>query len=87
MICACISAVGVLRCHSGENARLWAGNVSCIGLPYSFWAGESPSLRDGVFLYCISAQANLSSSRDRPRHADLMIFYMDFTVASAFPLL
>ena len=87
VVWACSSAMDVLRCHSGENARLWAGRVSCIGRPYNVWAGASPSLRDGVFRYCSSARANLFSSRDRPRHADRMIFFMDFTVASAFPLL
>ena len=45
------------------------------------------SLRDGVFQYCSSVQANLFSSRDCPCHADRMIFFMDFTVGSAFPLL
>ena len=44
-------------------------------------------LGDGVLQYCSNARANLFLSRDRPRHADRMIFFMDFTVALAFPLL
>ena len=71
---ACSSAAEVLRCHSGENARLCAGRVSCIGCPYNFWAGERPSFREGVFRYCSSARVNLFSSRDLPFHADLTIF-------------
>ena len=76
-----------LRCHSCANARLWAGKMSCIGCPYRFWAGGSLSFRERVFLYCNSARAILFSSRCCPLHADLMIFFMDLTVASAFPLL
>ena len=37
----CFSASTVIYCHSGENTHLWASRVSCIGLPYSFWAGEN----------------------------------------------
>ena len=48
---------------------------------------ESPSLYDGVFLYCLSARSNLFLSRDRPHHADQISFFMDLTVALAFPLL
>ena len=47
VVWACCSALDVWHCHSGENARLWAGSVSC----------------------------------------DLMIFFMDLTVASGLPLL
>ena len=31
VVWACSSAMDVLCCHSGENVRLWAGRVSCIG--------------------------------------------------------
>ena len=33
----CCSASFSRCCHSGANALLWAGRVSCIGCPKSFW--------------------------------------------------
>ena len=36
VVWAYFSAMDVLRCHSSENALLWAGKVSCTGCPYSF---------------------------------------------------
>jgi hypothetical protein len=36
-------------CHSGVKALRWAGNVSCTGLPSSFWAGDMLSLHKGYF--------------------------------------
>lgn len=87
VVWACCSASDVQRCHPGKKAHLWAGRVSCIGCPYNFWAGERPPLRDGVFRYCSSARVSLFSSRCLPCHADRIIIFMDFTVASAFPLL
>ena len=87
VVWACWSALDVWHCHSSENAHLWAGSVSCIGCPYYFWAWERPSLQNGVFWCCSNALVNLFSSRYLPCHADLMIFFMDLTVASALPLL
>ena len=76
---ACSSASEVLCCHSGKNACLCAGRVSCIGHPYTSWAGERPSFREDVFRYCSSAQVSLFLSRDLPFHADWMISFMDLS--------
>ena len=86
IMAACVAS-SMLRCHFFENDRWWAGSVSSTGRLYSFCAEDRPSLRDGVFLYCRRAQHRLSSSRHRPFHDVLRIFFIDFTVASIFPLL
>ena len=54
---------------------------------YSFCAGDKLSLQEGVFLYCSSAQQNLSWLSDHPFH-DIATdyFVMDFIVASTFTL-
>ena len=64
-----------------------AGSKSCIGCPYSFCAGDSLSPSDGVFLYWSSALASSCWSRWLRFQTDLMIFFINFTVDSAFPLL
>ena len=61
--------------------------VSWIGLPNSFCAGDSTSLRDGVLWYCSRALASLSSSREWLFHDVWINFFIDFTVDSIFPLL
>ena len=74
-------------CHCGSNARWCAGSISCTGFPKSFCAGDSPSRREGVFLYCNRARASLSLSRRYRNQARSMIFFIDFTADSALPLL
>ena len=61
--------------------------MSWTGRPYSFCAGDKLSLQEGVFLCCSSARQNLSWLSDYPFHDMRMILFMDFTVASTFPLL
>ena len=53
----------------------------------SFCAGDNPSRRDGVFLYCNRARASLSLSKRCHTQAPSMIFFIDFTADSALPLL
>ncbi len=74
-------------CHSGANDLRWAGRWPCTGWPSSFWAGESPSFREGVFLYCSSDRESMFQLMERPVHAAEMSFFMDLTVASSLPLL
>ena len=74
-------------CHSARNDLLWAGNVSCIGCPNNFCAGDRPSFWHGVFRYCRRAFVILSWQIFRPFHAIAMIFFIAFMVASALPLL
>ena len=76
-----------LCCHSAVNALLWAGSISWIGHPNSFWAGNSLSLLEGVLRYCSRAQARWFSSIACPFHAPQISFFINFTVASALPLL
>ena len=78
---ACLSDSSALVCHSA------AGRVSCIGRPNNFWAGDNPSFLEGVLQYCRRARARWFWLIARPVHAALSNFFIDFTVASALPLL
>ena len=81
------SVSSLLCCHSGKKAHWCMGRVSCMGWPYSVWAGESPSLTDSVWQYCMRAWHSIDLSKNHPVHAALSIFFIAFTVAPAFPLL
>ena len=74
-------------CHCGAKAEWWAGRVSCIGCPKSFCAGDNPSRREGVFLYCNRARTSFSAFMWFRAQAPSMIFFIDFTADSALPLL
>ena len=68
-------------------SAVWAGRSSWIGCPYNFYAGESWSRRDGMFLFWSNAWVSLLWLRWLHIHAAWVIFFIDLTVASDFPLL
>ena len=61
-----VLSLAVLCCHSEANELLCAGKVSWIRCWYYFWAGDSPSFLEGVFLYCKKALYSLFGSRNLP---------------------
>ena len=82
----CHSVSSLLCCHYGKKAHWCMGRVSCMGWPYSFWAGESPSLTDGVLRYCMRAWYSTDLFKNYAIYAVLSTFFITFTVTSAFPL-
>ena len=76
-----ISATLVQKIDGGREEYLVLGGQN------NFCAGESPSFRQGVFLYWRSARESWSQLTEQPVQAAEISFFMDFTVASALPLL